>query len=167
MQILWYCQGEILRGFKLSPKSYLERFRTMKRSGNDSNVQFLSKLKDIHRYYLDSKSITTFESLSEDIIAEQLRSVLSAETVTFVDQRRVEDADEIAKLADLFFETIRDKKRANNGRNPQGSVRVVQSKFMEPNRDLSSAQTKFNKNTNFCNNFDRNQKPGMQSRSQA
>ena len=34
---------------------------------------------------------------------------------------------------------------------------------MEPNKDLSSAQTKFNKNTKFCNNFDRNQKPGMQS----
>ena len=75
----------------------------MKRSRNDSNVQFLSKLKDMHRYYLDSRSITTFESLSEVIIVEQLRSVLPAETVTFVDQRRVENADEIAKLADLFF----------------------------------------------------------------
>ena len=96
-------KGEILKGFKLSPKSDLERFRTMKRSGNDSNVQFLSKLKDMHRYYLDSKSITTFESLSEDIIVEQLRSVLPAETVTFEDQRRVENADELAKLAYLFF----------------------------------------------------------------
>ena len=28
-------KGEILKGFKLSPKSYLERFRTMKRSDND------------------------------------------------------------------------------------------------------------------------------------
>ena len=35
---------------------------------------------------------------------------------------------------------------------------------MKPNRDLSSVQTKFNKNTKFCHNFDRNQKPGMQSR---
>ena len=48
------------------------------------HVQFLSKLKDMHRYYLDSKSITTFESLSEDIMVEQLHSVLPAETVTFV-----------------------------------------------------------------------------------
>ena len=65
----------------------------------------------MHRYYLDSKSITTFESLSENIIVEQLSSVLPAETVTFVDQRRVENADEIAKLADLFFETNRDQRR--------------------------------------------------------
>ena len=79
-------KGEILNGFKLSPKSYLERFRTMKRSGNDSNVQFLSKLKEMHRYYLDSKSITTFESLTQDIIVAQFRSELPAETVTFVDQ---------------------------------------------------------------------------------
>ena len=66
-------------------------------------------------------------------------------------------------MADLFFETNRDQRRANNGRNPQGSVRVLQSKVMEPNRDLSSAQTKFNKSSKLCNNFDRNQKPGMQS----
>ena len=75
----------------------------MKRSGNDSNVQFLSKLRDMHRYYRDSKPITTFESLSEEIIVEQLRNVLRAETITFVDQRRIENADEIAKLVDVFF----------------------------------------------------------------
>ena len=34
---------------------------------------------------------------------------------------------------------------------------------MESDRDLRLAQTKFNKNTKFCNNFDQNQKPGMQS----
>ena len=111
----------------------------MKRSRNDSNVQFLSKLKYMRRYYLDSKSITTLKSLSEDIIVEQLRSVLPAETVTFVDQRRVENDDEIAKLTDFVVENNRDQGRANNRRNPQGIVRVVQSKVMEPNRDLSSA----------------------------
>ena len=65
--------------------------------------------------------------------------MLPAETVTFVDQRRVENDDEIAKLADFVVENNRDQGRANNGRNPQGIVRVVQSKVMEPNRDLSSA----------------------------
>ena len=99
-------KGEILKGFNLSPKSYLERFRTMKRSGNNSNVQFLSKLKDMHRYYLDSKSITTFESLSEDIIVDQLRSVLPAETVTFVDQRRVEKADKLRNWPICFLKLI-------------------------------------------------------------
>ena len=34
---------------------------------------------------------------------------------------------------------------------------------MKPNKDLSSTQTKFNKNTKFGNHYDRNQKPGMQS----
>ena len=129
----------------------------MKRSGDDSNVQFLSKLKDMHRYYLDSKSITTFESLSEDIIVEQLRSVLPAETVTFVDQRRIENADEITKFAELFFFKLIVIKEE------QIMIEIHKAVLgLFRAKSWSQIETKFNKNTKFDNNFDRNQKPEMQ-----
>ena len=51
---------EILRGFRLSPKAYLQKFRMMKRYGDDSYSQFLHKLKDVQNYYLESKQITKF-----------------------------------------------------------------------------------------------------------
>ena len=38
---------EILTGFRLSPKAYLQKFWTMKRYGDDSYLQFLHKLKDV------------------------------------------------------------------------------------------------------------------------
>ena len=73
---------EILRGFRLSPKAYLQKFRTP-RYGEDSYSQFLHKLKDVQDYYLESKQITEFQSLCDDMLLEQLRSVLPSEVGFF------------------------------------------------------------------------------------
>ena len=80
---------EILRGFRLNPKAYLQKFRTMKRYGEDSYSQFLHKLKDVQNYYLESKQITEFQSLCDDMLLEQFRSELPGEFGVFVDQRHV------------------------------------------------------------------------------
>ena len=42
---------EILKGFRLNPEVYLQKFRSMKRYGDDSYLQFLHKLKDEHNYF--------------------------------------------------------------------------------------------------------------------
>ena len=74
----------------------------MKRFGEDSYSQFLHKLKDFQNYYLESKQITEFQSLCDDMLLEQFRSVLPDEDGAFVDQRNVSSATEMAKLAVLF-----------------------------------------------------------------
>ena len=68
---------KILRGFR--PKAYLQKFRTMKRYGDDSYLQFLHKVKNVQNYYLERKQITEFRSLYDDTLLEQLRSVLPSE----------------------------------------------------------------------------------------
>ena len=78
---------EILRDFRLSPKAYLQKFRTMKRFGEDSYSQFLHRLKDVQNYYLENKQITKFQFLCDDMLLEQLRSVLSVEVGVFVNQQ--------------------------------------------------------------------------------
>ena len=98
----------MLRGFRLSPKAYVQKFRMMKRYGDDSYSQFCHKLKDVRNYYLESKQITEFQSLCDDILFERFRSVLPSVVSVFVDQRNVSSATEIAKLADLFYESNRD-----------------------------------------------------------
>ena len=80
----------------------------MKRCGDDSYSPFLHKLKDVQYYHLESKQITEFQSLCDDILLEQFRSVLPGEVGVFVDQRNVSSATEMAKLADLFYESNRD-----------------------------------------------------------
>ena len=64
----------------------------MKRHGDDSYSQFLHKLKDVQNYYLKSKQITKFQSLCDDMLLEQFRSVLPSEIGVFVDQRNVSSA---------------------------------------------------------------------------
>ena len=87
---------EILRGFRLSLKAYLQKFRTMKRFGEDSYSQFLHKLKDVQNYYLKSKQVTEFQSLCDDMLLEQFRSVLPGEVGVFVNQRNVSSATKMA-----------------------------------------------------------------------
>ena len=99
---------EILRGFRLSRKAYLQKFRTMKRYGDDSYSQFLYKLKHVQNYYLGSKQITEFQSLCDDMLFEKFRSVLPNEVGVFVNQRYVSSATEMAKLAYLFYASNRD-----------------------------------------------------------
>ena len=69
----------------------------MKRHGDDSYSQFLHKLKDVQNFYLESKHITEFQSLCDDILFEQFRSVLPGETGVFVDQLNFSSATEMAK----------------------------------------------------------------------
>ena len=99
---------EILRGFGLSPKAYVQKFRTMKRYGDDSYSQCLHKLKDVRNYYVESKQITEFQSLCDDMLLEQFRNVLPSEVGFFSDQRNVSSATEMTKLADLFYESNKD-----------------------------------------------------------
>ena len=80
----------------------------MKRYGEDSYSQFLHKLKDVQSYYLESKQITEFQPFCDDMLLEQLRSVLPGEVGVFVDQRNVSMVTEMTKLADLFYESNRD-----------------------------------------------------------
>ena len=76
---------EILRGFRLSPTAYLQKFRTMKRFCEDSYSQFLHKLKDVQNYYLESKQITKLQSLFDGMLLEQFSSELPGEVGFFVD----------------------------------------------------------------------------------
>ena len=99
---------EIFRRLRLSPKASLQKFRTMRHYGDDSYSQLLHKLKDVQNYYLESKQITEFQSLCDDMLLEQFRSVWASEVGVFVDQRNVSSATKVAKLADLFYESNRD-----------------------------------------------------------
>ena len=52
--------------------------------------------------------MTEFQTLCNDMLLEQLRCVLPGEVWVFVDQRNVSSDTEMAKIADLFYESNRD-----------------------------------------------------------
>ena len=106
VSIVRLCQN---RDFERFSSESEQKLRTIKRFGEDSYSLFLHKLKDVQKYYLESKQITEFQSLCDDMLLEQFRSVLPSEVGVFVDQRDVSSATEMAKLADLFYESNRDE----------------------------------------------------------
>ena len=61
---------EILKGFRLSSKAYLQKFRTINCYGDDSYSQFLHKVKDVQNNYLESKQMTELQSLCDGMLFE-------------------------------------------------------------------------------------------------
>ena len=97
---------------------------------------FCISWKDVQNYYLEIKQITDFQSLCDDMLFEQFRSVLPSEVDVFVDQCNVSLVAEMAKLADLFYESNRDgnvKIDAKRNFNSRGNQHFKPTNFSMPN----------------------------------
>jgi len=74
----------LLREFKLTPNSYLERFNRCAKNTDDTYVTFASKLNNLLDYYLDSREVTTFEQLRNLLICDKIKSGLSESCLNYV-----------------------------------------------------------------------------------
>ena len=97
---------EILASFKLDAASYIHKFRTVKRSGNESYKMFSNRLQELQTYYFESRDINSFESLKGDMLLEQFTSTLSPAIKSFVlaRARRPGNIGEVSDFADLAFQ---------------------------------------------------------------
>ena len=59
---------ELMKHFKMSPLTHYLKFRSIEKVSNETFNQFSNRLTEIFNLYLESKSITTFEGLHDDII---------------------------------------------------------------------------------------------------
>jgi len=67
----------MLKEFQLSPAKYLERFNTYKKPETETYVMYASKLSALLDYYLDSRSVKTFDKLKELLICDRVKMSLS------------------------------------------------------------------------------------------
>jgi len=74
----------LLRKFKLTPNSYLERFNGCAKNADNTYVAFASKLNNLLDYYLDSREVTTFEQLHNLLIYDKIKSGLSESCLNYV-----------------------------------------------------------------------------------
>ena len=82
-QIYSETKKEILKGYKLTPYKYLQKLKAMKRTGNESYTQFLERLKQAQKHYLESKSICTFQQLLTDNLYVQMSDSLPGNVKRF------------------------------------------------------------------------------------
>lgn len=117
---------EILASFKLDAASYLQKFRTARRTGSESYKLFGNRLQELQTYYLDSKDIDSFDGLKCDMLLEQFISTLPAMIKSFVLARRPSNVGEASDFADLAFQVSQERDQYGKFRD---KVDCKQSKF--------------------------------------
>ncbi len=112
-------RSEILAAYKLDAAAYLANFRSARRNGRETYMQFAVRLEELLTNYLQARDISSYDDLKSEIIAEQFISVLPADVKAFVMAKRVTNVHEMAEEANLAFEIHREKQK-NSGDSPGG-----------------------------------------------
>ena len=60
-----------LTNFRLTLVTYMQRFKSITRSGAESYGLFANKLEDLYSHYLNTKEISDFDSLKRDMVLQQ------------------------------------------------------------------------------------------------
>ena len=77
-------KGALLHEHKLSPNTYLKRFNSCRKSGEETFVAFASRLKGLLNYYLDSRYVTDFTKLCELLVCDRIKSTWSDSCLQYV-----------------------------------------------------------------------------------
>jgi len=77
-------KATILKEFKLSAQTYLERFNSCVKEVDETYVAFASKLSGWLNYYLDSRGVSTFEQMRELMTCDRIKSSLSSACLQYV-----------------------------------------------------------------------------------
>ena len=98
-------KSELLKVSQMTAKFYLDHFRTSSRSGSENYTQFLYRLKDFLRYYLEVSEVSSFEDLQELMLIEQFKDSLSDSVRSFVEARKPKTSSEAAMHAYTCYES--------------------------------------------------------------
>src|SRR6218665_3237931 len=93
----------LLNCCQISSKNYTDEFCSARRTRKQSYAQFLDELSDLYGYYLESREITTFEQLTDDVIMQRLRASLPPDTRYFASARCAKSSWDLAKHAHLHL----------------------------------------------------------------
>ena len=99
-----FVKKTILTSFRLTPVTYLQKFKSITRSGSETYKLFGNRLEDLFSYYLNSKEISDFDGLREDMILQQFLLSLPPAVKSFVEARAPTNLASATSLADLCFE---------------------------------------------------------------
>jgi hypothetical protein len=128
---------EILHNLRLTPKSYLAKFRQTHRSGEETYSQFLQRLADIHNFYLETKDIVDFQTLKDDMLFEQISTTLWPDVREFVEQLGAKTASDVAHWGDVYWESRQNKTRQTDAKlvsrlNAQAATGPVKAHELNP-----------------------------------
>ncbi len=66
----------LLKEFKLTPATYLERFNSLLKQHDETYLMFVARLTALLRYYIDSRQVTELAELLELLVCDRVKSTL-------------------------------------------------------------------------------------------
>jgi len=130
----------VLTSFRLTSKTYRDKFMSMRRTGQESYSIFLRRLTEMQTYFFESKEITTFEQLAAEEVLEQFLASLSPQVREFVESRQPTTPERAAELADLHFETQGQGQRREYGNRKQFDRQSENTATVKPPNQTASQQ---------------------------
>ena len=104
-------KAAVLKSFELVPEAYRQKFRTQRKTENQSYVEFLREKENALDKWCDSKRIDgDAEKLRQLILAEEFLNCVPEEVRVHLSERRTDVTDEMAALADEYILTHRKTK---------------------------------------------------------
>lgn len=101
------CKKHILDYYRLDSNEYLKRFRTARREAGETHKMLRARLSDYLSYYVDSRSISTYKALYDDMVTQQLLCTLAPDVKAFVLSKEPRSAEEASNYADLNVQMSR------------------------------------------------------------
>ena len=104
-------KAAVLKSFELVPEAYRQKFRTQRKTENQSYVEFLREKENALDKWCDSKRIDgDAEKLRQLILAEEFLNCVPEEVRVHLSERKTDVTYEMAALADEYILTYRKTK---------------------------------------------------------
>ena len=104
-------KAAVLKSFELVPEAYRQKFRTLRKTENQSYVEFLREKENALDKWCDSRRIDgDAEKLRQLILAEEFLNCVPEEVRVHLSERKTDVTYEMAALADEYILTHRKTK---------------------------------------------------------
>ena len=93
----------ILKGYELVPEAYRQKFRNCRKESDQTHVEFArTKEQLFDRWCISEKIDNNHEKLRQLMLVEEFKNCVTSEVRTFLHEKKVENINDAARLADEY-----------------------------------------------------------------
>ena len=148
-----YVKDVVLRGYQLNPEAYRQKFRNCQRDISQTFVEFARVKEQLFDRWCHSKKVNKdFEKLRQLILIEEFKRRIPFHMKTFIDEKRVENLQQAADLADEYFLThgnFNQQRNQSSDKQYTANPSSGSDSFQQPVNSTQSIRS--NSETPFCN----------------
>ncbi|KAK7884324.1 hypothetical protein WMY93_027447 [Mugilogobius chulae] len=142
-------KSTVLKAYQLTAEAYRQRFRQWIKAERQTHVEFVSDLTTHFKRWCMAAGVTTFDQLSELIILEQFKNVLTGRVVTYLNEREPDSVVKAAQLADDFVLTHR---MFNSSVRPVSGEGLAEARAEVMRLDAARGSSRRSGNSDVCHN---------------